>query len=226
LAGVVAIIPARGGSKRVPGKNLLPLAGVPLVAHTIRHARGATTVDAIYVSTEDDAIAAVARDEGATVMPRSQELAGDEVSSEAVLLDVLDQRNAAGLDDPEVVVFLQATSPVRGRTDIDDAVAALRAAAADSLFSACREASHVWGEGGSGLESLTYDWHDRQREQEMGQLYRENGSIYVFRTRVLRETGNRLGGRIIVFPMDYWSSFQLDEPEHVDILEWILDNRA
>ena len=130
-----------------------------------------------------------------------------------------------GRPDPELVVLLQATSPVRRPEEIDAAIARLHDEQADSLFSACREAVHVWHAGPEGLDSITYDWESRAREQDMPVLYRENGSIYVFKTQVLRQNGNRLGGRITVFEMDWWSSFQLDEPEHVQLLDWILSGR-
>jgi N-acylneuraminate cytidylyltransferase len=226
LSEIVAIIPARGGSKRVPAKNLIELAGLPLVAHSVRHASTAELVDRVYVSTDDDAIAEVARREGAIVVERPAELAGDTASSEVALEHVLDFHRSEHGADPELVVFLQATSPMRGAGDVDGAVKALQDAGADSLFSACREPSHVWRANDDQLESLTYDWRNRAREQEMGDLYRENGSIYVFRPEVLRETGNRLGGEVVVFPMEYWSSFQLDTPEHVELLRWIMENHV
>lgn len=222
----MAIIPARGGSKRVPAKNLLELAGLPLLAHTIRHALAADGVGTVYVSTEDAEIAAVVRQEGAVVVERPAELAGDTVGSEPVLEHVLDAHRSEHGEDPQLVVFLQATSPIRKPGDIDAAIEALVSAGADSLFSACHEPTHVWRKHGDDLESLTYSWEDRRREQEMRELYRENGSIYVFRPALLRATGNRLGGRMVVFPMDYWSSFQLDQPEHLELLNWIMDRDA
>jgi YrbI family 3-deoxy-D-manno-octulosonate 8-phosphate phosphatase len=69
---------------------------------------------------------------------------------------------------------------------------------------------------------LNYDYRKRQREQDMHKQYRENGSIYVFHPSILRQYNNRLGGKIAVYEMDYWSSFQIDMPEHVDLVEWIM----
>ena len=109
----IALIPARGGSKRIPRKNLLPLAGLPLVAHSIRHAIAAHAVSEVYVSTDDPEIADVARTFGAEVVMRPTELAGDQATSESALLHALDDRARRGLPDPELVVFLQPTSPVR-----------------------------------------------------------------------------------------------------------------
>jgi N-acylneuraminate cytidylyltransferase len=219
---VIAIIPARGGSKRIPGKNLMAVAGRPLVAHSISHAQASRLVSEVYVSTESDEIAAVARAHGAQVITRPQELAGDEATSESALLHVLDERNRQGLPDPDLVVFLQCTSPVRHADDIDRAVEKLVDEEADSLFSACENNRLIWALKDGQPYSLSYDYHSRRREQDMEVQYRENGSIYVFRPEVLRKHGNRLGGRIAVYEMDYWSSFQIDAGEHAELIEWVL----
>jgi YrbI family 3-deoxy-D-manno-octulosonate 8-phosphate phosphatase len=223
VSGTIAIVPARGGSKRIGRKNLLPLAGEPLVVHTVRHALAAEEVDEVIVSTEDDEIAAVAAAAGATVIARPPELAGDRATSESALVHVLDARDGP---DPELVVFLQATSPVRRPEDIDAAVRQLRASGADSLLSACRDHGFIWAESPEGARPVNYDPHERPREQDMPPQYRENGSIYVFRTPVLRDGGARLGGRIEIYEMDEWSSIQVDEPEDVELAEWILARRA
>ena len=218
----IAIIPARGGSQRLPSKNLLPLRGQPVLAYSIVQALAAESVEQVYVSTEDTEIAAVAEAHGAAVVPRPLELAADQATSEAALLHVLDWRAERGLPDPELVVFLQATSPVRRPTDIDDAVETLLRERADSLFSACLDPSLLWVEEAGGPRSLNYDFRSRQREQDMGRQLRENGSIYVFRPQVLRGEGNRLGERIAMYEMDYWTSFQLDTPEDLELIEWVL----
>jgi len=218
----IAIIPARGGSKRVPGKNLLPLAGRPLLAHSVQHARESKYVDTVYVSTDDPAIAEVAQSAGAEVIERSPDLAGDEATSESALLEVLDTRVARGLTDPDLVVFLQCTSPVRRPGEVDRAVERLLSGGADSLISVAGDAALLWQADGDGARAVNWDPAKRPREQELSAQYRENGSIYVFRPEVLRESGNRLGGRIALHVMDYWSQFQLDEPEDRELLEWIL----
>lgn len=218
----VAVIPARGGSKRVPGKNLMPLAGRPLVAHSIAHALASRYVREVYVSTESEEIAAVARAHGADVVTRPLDIADDKATSESALLHALDERNRRGLPDPDLVVFLQCTSPVRRHDDIDRAVETLLAAGADSLFSACENNRLIWAVKDGRPYSVNYDFHSRQREQDMAVQFRENGSIYVFRPEVLRRENNRLGGRISVYEMDYWSSFQVDELAHAELIEWVM----
>jgi N-acylneuraminate cytidylyltransferase len=218
---VIAIIPARGGSKRVPGKNLMILAGHPLIAHSILQARRSRARD-VYVSTEDREIEAVARAYGAEVVRRPAELADDRATSEAALLHVLNECNRQGRPDPDLVVFLQCTSPVRRDDDIDRAVETLLREKADSLFSACENNRLIWALKDGAPYSVNYDYRSRRREQDMEVQYRENGSIYVFRPEVLRQKGNRLGGRIAVYEMDYWSSFQIDAGEHAELIEWVM----
>ena len=152
---------------------------------------------------------------------RPPELSGDEATSESALLHALDERLASGMGDPELVVFLQCTSPVRQPSDIDAAVEQLLETGADSLLSACPDRSHIWSLEGGRPRAVSYDHKARQREQDMPPQYRENGSIYVFRPELLRSQGNRLGGQIAIYEMDFWSSFQLDTPEDAELLSWI-----
>jgi YrbI family 3-deoxy-D-manno-octulosonate 8-phosphate phosphatase len=222
---VVAIIPARGGCKRVPSKNLIEVAGHPLIEHTIRHALNASTVDEVYVSTEDERVAAIASRAGAAVIERPCELASDTASSEAALLHALDVLRTSDGREPELVVFLQCTSPIRRAGDIDAAVRTLIDANADSLFSATENRDLLWRLRAGGPEPVNYDPSDRRREQDMDPQVRENGSIYVFRPDVLRRDGQRLGGRTAVYEMDYWTSFQLEDASHVTLLDWILRRR-
>ena len=221
---IVAIIPARGGSKRILRKNVRLLAGKPLIVHTIEHALSASTVDGLYVSTEDAEIAAVSRAAGAYVIERPLSLASDTATSESALLHALDVIRGSSGNDPDLVVFLQCTSPIRKRDDIDNAVRTLIEQGADSLFSACENDRLLWRRIQGEWQSLNYDYRRRQREQDFPEEYRENGSIYVFKPWVLRELDNRLGGRIAMYEMDYWCSFQIDRPEHLKLCECILQS--
>lgn len=219
---VLCVIPARGGSKRLPNKNLMPIAGRPMLAYSLIHARESDLIDTVIVSTDDIDIADLAREYGADVVMRPAEISGDAATSESALLHALDTYCANGHTEPDLVVFLQCTSPVRRRGDIDNAIQLLRNEAADSVFSACENSRLIWGMKADEPVALTYDWESRKREQEMERQYRENGSIYVFPPALLRQTNNRMGGRKRVYEMDYWSSFQLDTPDHADLLDWIL----
>ena len=226
-AGVVCIIPARGGSKRLPGKNLLPVAGKPLLVHTIEHALAASSVERVVVSTDEAEIAAAARRAGAEVVERPAALSHDASPSEAALLHALDALEERDGYRPELVVFLQCTAPVRAPGDVDRAVATLRAEGADSLLSVVESRRFLWRLEEGAPRPLNYDPQHRPRSQDLEPEYQENGSIYVTRTEVLRRTGNRLGGRIALYPMAEESFIDIDGPLDLAVcdavLRWRLD---
>ncbi len=221
---ILCIIPARGGSKRIPHKNTILLAGKPLLAHSIEHAKNAQLVSRVIVSTDDEAISQIAQSYCAEVVKRPEELATDQASSESALLHTLDEVEKESCH-PKLIVFLQCTSPIRSPKDIDQAIQKLKAERADSLFSVCRNDRFLWRKNAGQIQSLNYDYRKRHRDQEHPEEYRENGSIYVFKPELLRKDKNRLGGKIAVYEMDYWSSFQVDSPEHLELCDWILTRK-
>ncbi|HLD64341.1 MAG TPA: acylneuraminate cytidylyltransferase [Candidatus Peribacteraceae bacterium] len=221
-SSVIAIIPARGGSERVPGKNLLPLAGHPLLAHSILQAKRSKRISEVYVSTEDEKIAEVARHYGATVINRPVELADSKASSESAVLHVLDERIKQGLSDPEIVVFMQCTAPTRLPDDLDNAIAQLEREQADSLLTACRDLGLFWDTSSGQPKPINYDYKTRQMEQDRNHHFRENGSFFIFRTPVLREGGYRLGGNITLYKMHPYHSFDVNDPHDVPLVEWVL----
>jgi YrbI family 3-deoxy-D-manno-octulosonate 8-phosphate phosphatase len=222
---VLAIIPARGGSRGIPRKNVAPLGGKPLLAWSIESARSTPEINRIVVSTDDVEIAATARAWGAEVVERPASISGDEASSESALLQVLEALRVREGYEPDLVVFLQATSPLRRTGDISRAIATLRAAQADSLFSASPVHGFVWRRSAADWNSFTYDYRVRKRRQDSPEDVIENGSIYVFRPEILRGTGNRLGGRIAVYPMHPLDSFQVDEPGDLELMGRLLAAR-
>lgn len=141
----IAIIPARGGSKGVPGKNVARVGGIPLIARAVRAALSSGVIDLVVVSTDDAVIASAARTAGAQVVERPAEISGDTASSESALLHALDTLAADGIA-PRVTAFLQATSPFIPSDALRDAVAAVRDGRADSAFSA-RRATSSSGDG-------------------------------------------------------------------------------
>jgi N-acylneuraminate cytidylyltransferase len=222
----VAIIPARGGSKGIKGKNLKPFKGRPLIVHSIQHALQATTVDAVYVTTDDDDIATVSRDAGARVIERPSELAGDSATSESALLHALAQIRAGHLEPEPVslIVFLQATSPLRTPQDIDAAVAEMARSGADSVVSVSPSHRFLWTRNSAGeAEALNYDWRARPRRQDMSPQFVENGSIYLVTPKILEAQNNRLGGRIALHVMDERAALELDTEADWVMLEALAD---
>ncbi|MGW0104086.1 cytidylyltransferase domain-containing protein [Streptomyces cellulosae] len=143
---VLAVIPARGGSKGVPAKNLAPVGGVPLVARAVRECRAARHVTDVVVSTDDTAIAETARQAGAEVVLRPADLAGDTATSEAAVLHALDAHEALHGARVDVVLLVQCTSPFLTREDVDGVAAAVAHGDADTAVTVAPFHGFVWRE--------------------------------------------------------------------------------
>lgn len=217
---IIAIIPARGGSKGIPDKNIIPFCGKPLLAWSIEQALNTRQISGVYVSTNDDRIAAVAREYGAEVIPRPDNLCQDTSTSEDALIHALDYlRSEQGLE-PYAVAFLQATSPLRLPGDIDNAITQFGDEDADSLFSGVRfEDFLFWRRSDSEWISVNYDYKNRGRRQDRPFQFAENGSIYIVKPYILVDHQNRLGGKIIGFEMKLWQTWQIDGVEDIELLE-------
>jgi YrbI family 3-deoxy-D-manno-octulosonate 8-phosphate phosphatase len=216
---IVAIIPARGGSKGIPNKNLTDFAGKPLVAWSILQALEAPSVSSVVVSSDSDEILDVAKSYGAMVVKRPPELSSDTASSEVALIHALELVEEE-LGKVKSVVFLQATSPLREPGDIEGAINKFEEECLDSLFSqAVLEGFCAWTEENGILKGKTYDPDNRGRRQDSPPLFLETGSIYVFRPETLRLRNNRLGGKIGRFTMESWKSFEIDNYDDLEICE-------
>ncbi|MFC1986967.1 cytidylyltransferase domain-containing protein [Chloroflexota bacterium] len=218
---ICAIIPARGGSKGIPRKNIRLLAGKPLIAYSIERALQAQQVNRTIVSTEDAEIAKVAQQYGAEVVIRPPELATDTASSESVLLHVLSFLEQQEGYVPSLIVLLQPTSPLRQPDDIDNAINKLIKDKADSLLSLTESREFMWEKTEQGYTSLTFDYKDRKRRQELEPLYYENGAIYVFKPEIIKKYQNRLGGKISVYLMQPWQRVDIDDFDSFEWCEWL-----
>ena len=186
--GALALIPARGGSKGIPGKNLQTVNGVPLVCRCIRAAQASNGVGRVVVSTDDDAIASAAESEGAGVIQRPAAIAGDSASSESALLHALDILEQQGPLETELV-FLQCTSPFTTGAQIDAVLAALEPEHCNSSFAVTPWHGFLWRADGSGIN------HDpglpRQRRQDLEPAFLETGAIYAMSVAAFRHCGSR-----------------------------------
>lgn len=186
---VLAVIPARAGSKGLPGKNLRPLGGLPMLAWTVRAALGARRLDRVVVSTEDPEIARVAREHGAeTPFTRPAELAADDSSVVAVLRHAVE---ACG-GSPEAVVLLQPTSPLRPAAHIDLAVGRVLDDGADSAETVALDGRHPFHryyleDGRLRLWEAADPAMDRR--QQHPPVYRPTGGVYAVRTPLLMRQG-------------------------------------
>ena len=220
---IAAIIPARGGSKGIKDKNLIDLCGKPLLAWSIEQARACPEVSEVFVTSDSERILDVARRHGAQPIVRPAALATDTASSEDALLHAIDEieRDKGAID---LVVFLQATSPLRKPGDITAAITAVRSQNADSHFSSVKmDDVCLWRAGnGKPIDSVTYDYRNRGRRQDRQPYLLENGSIYVFTPEVLRRERNRLGGTIAVSAMEAWQAFEIDSIEDLPLCEYYM----
>ncbi|MEO1394479.1 MAG: acylneuraminate cytidylyltransferase family protein [Cyanobacteria bacterium J06634_5] len=221
----ISLIPARGGSKGIPHKNIQLLDNKPLIAHSILDAIEATLVEQVYVSTDDFEIASVAENYNASIIERPDKLAGDTASSESALVHALNEIEKSGFQ-PDLIVFLQCTSPIRTGADIDKAIQKMKAERADSLLSVSPSHRFLWEEDSGQAKSINYDYRDRPRRQDMNPQYVENGSIYIFKPWVIKEFNNRLGGKISLFPMSEAAAHEIDSPLDFKIAEFLLKQQV
>lgn len=211
---VLALIPARGGSKGLPGKNIKEMLGKPLIAYTIEQAKQSATISKVCVSTDDKEIAKIAEMYGAEVLWRPAEISGDTASSESALLHALDALKSEQDYEPDLVCFLQCTSPLRKPDDIDNAVKKLLSEGSDSLLTVSPSHRFLWRNGPNGAEAINYNFKHRPRRQDMESQYVENGSFYLFRPTIIKDERNRLGGKITLYVMDEAASHEIDS--HLD----------
>ncbi|WP_299814713.1 NTP transferase domain-containing protein [uncultured Roseibium sp.] len=208
----VAIIPARGGSKGIPGKNVKPFLGEPLIAHAIRAALAAETVSDVVVSSDDPGILDVAARYGATCVLRPAEIAGDEASSEAALLHAVGARREC--EDAETIVFLQCTSPLTTPDEIDLVVRTGERLAADTAFSVVEVHAFLWeiAPDGTGIGVNHDASKPRQRRQDRPEQFRETGAIYALRKSGFIEAGQRFFGKSVPVVLPDATEIDLDTP--------------
>jgi N-acylneuraminate cytidylyltransferase len=217
VSGTLALIPARGGSKGIPRKNLRTVGGRPLVVRSIEHARASRRITRVVVSTDDTEIAEVAREAGAEVpFLRPAELADDRALDLPVFQHALRWLAQAEGYRPDLVVHLRPTSPFRDAALIDAAVDLLREhPEADSLKSVCLAAQtpyKMWTVDGAMLRPLLTpagaDEPYNLPRQALPRVVWQNGYVDVLRPRVLLEEGRMHGRRILAFEVD---------PDHIEI---------
>ncbi|NVK18611.1 MAG: acylneuraminate cytidylyltransferase family protein [Methylocystaceae bacterium] len=223
MGKVVAVIPARGGSKGIPGKNLISVCGRPLLEWSIRQALAATCIESVWVSSDSDEILEVSKNAGAKTIKRPDDISHDTATSESAWIHALDV-----IEENEGEVTwafgLQATSPIREAHDFDNAYDALMKNNWDSLFSSIKIEDYlVWSETSQGsLQSDSYDYRSRQRRQDMMQKYLENGSFYLFRPEDIRHFNNRLSGKIGTYAMEKYKGQQIDDLGDIEICQSLM----
>ncbi|MCY1233949.1 CMP-N,N'-diacetyllegionaminic acid synthase [compost metagenome] len=175
----IAIIPARGGSKRLPGKNSMLLGGIPLVAHSILYAQADSRIDVVYVSTDDTEIKKIAMAYGAQVIDRPQHLAGDLEPTVTALKHVLESLESK----PETIVLLQPTNPLRPKDLLQNALEIYEKGRYESLFTVTQSHQKL----GKIKEDkfIPFNYEPGQRSQDLEPLYFENGLLYICKSELI-----------------------------------------
>jgi len=213
----IALIPARGGSKRIPGKNIIELGGKPLIAHSIISAKKCNIIEEVWVSTDDPQIEEVAKNFGAAVFRRSPQLAGDTASSESALLEFT-ERQATSFD---ILVFMQATSPLTLPEHLEEGVELVANDQADSCLAVCEDVRFYWN---AQRKPLNYCLFHRPFTQEKEKWYKETGAFYITTKDALLISRCRVSDRIefVIVPEKY--SWEIDTYEDLEIVSNLLNS--
>lgn len=212
----IVIIPARGGSKRLPRKNIKLLGEIPLIAHSILYAKQHDFIDAVYVSTDNVAIKEIALQYGAIVIDRPQEISGDLEPTVSALKHVLQ----AITEDVATVILLQATNPLRPKALLNEAFAIFHEQQVESLFTVSRS-HHKLGKMMDN-KFIPYNYEVGQRSQDLEPLYYENGLLYIAKSSVI------LNNEIITkeaFPLEVnhpFANVDIDTQEDFDYAEYLV----
>lgn len=215
----VMLIPARGGSKRFPGKNLYPLCGKPLLAHSILYSRRVLPDTEIYVSTDSEEIAAVAREYGAGVIERPAELSGDLSTTDSALQHAAIELLSAGKEF-DYMILLQATNPLRPDGMMKEALQVIETGKYDSLFAVTPLVRKL----GRLVDGKFVPWNFvfDQRSQDMEPLYFEDGLLYISHRDLIlngRIRGDSLYSLIVDHP---FGSLDIDTQEDFDLVEYYM----
>jgi len=194
---ILSIIPARGGSKGISGKNIKELAGKPLIAHTIEASLKSKYITRTILSTEDAKIKQIALKYGAEVIDRPMELAQDETKTAPVMVHVIKELERNGYN-PDIIILLQATCPMRTEKEIDEALELYFNSDCDSIFAAkpAGTTHALWKRHHDGTFEGLYDYRTRPRRQDIDRHYRlyvETGSIYIIRADIFHKVEDFIG---------------------------------
>ena len=219
---VLAIIPARGGSKRLPRKNILDLNGKPLIAYSIEAGLNSKYIDNVVVSSDDDEILNISKEFGADTIKRPDELATDTATSFDAIKHTIENSNKY-----DYIILLQPTSPLRDNKHIDEAIELLESKSADAVVSVCKmDHSPLWSNSLDDTLSMNGFLRDEvlnKRSQDLETYYRLNGAIYICKTDKLLEAKSFfLKENIFAYKMDRKSSIDIDEEIDFKVAEILI----
>ena len=224
---VLGLIPARGGSKGVPRKNVRPLNGKPLLAYTAESALASKLLSRVVLSTEDEEIAGVGDELGLEILHRTADLAEDTTPMLSVVLDAVQRVEQAG-ELFDAVCLLQPTNPLRRAADIDACIALLDSSEADSVVSVL-PVPHLynpkwvyWGRSDGTIVLSSGEPEPVSRRQDLPSAFHRDGSVYVTRRDVLFNVGNLYGANVQRYEMDPRFSVNIDTLDDWNAAEQML----
>jgi N-acylneuraminate cytidylyltransferase len=220
---ILCVIPARGGSKGIPHKNIRHIMGKPLLAYSIEQACSTPAISRVVVSTDDTHIAQVARQYGAEVVWRPTEISGDTASSESALLHALDYLERTEGYVPDILVFLQCTSPLTLATDIEGTIQVLLHQSADSALAVTPFHYFLWKiDSHCEAVGINHDKRIRPLRQEREPQFLETGAVYVMRTSGFKQAKHRFFGTTAMYVMPSERCFEIDEPVDLRVAEVLM----
>jgi len=209
-SNTVAIIPARGGSKGIPDKNLQHVGGIPLLVRTIHTLQLSSSVSAVYVSTDSESIARLASAYGAEVIMRPSDISSDSASSESALLHTIEVIESRG-QHPTSIVFAQCTSPFIEPADVDGVVNLLDDH--DCALTVTENHAFIWRNSAEGSAiGINHNPIERLPRQMLPAEYRETGALYAFDTKEFKSAKHRFFGKIGMFNVPNSRSMEIDNP--------------
>jgi CMP-N-acetylneuraminic acid synthetase len=224
---ILALIPARGGSKGIPKKNIKPFNGKPLIVHSIEAGKGSKYVDRVVVTTDSQEIADICLAAGAEVpVLRPAEMAGDKSPVMEAVIHMLDYLRENEKYEPTHLLLLQTTSPLRTSADIDAAVELFEKRGAESMVSMCRTENGLFSKDENDKAEVMFDGYSAGTNRQMlPKAYKLDGCmIYLISVPLLREKRSFLAGNLIGFEIPRWRSVDLDDPEDFVVGEIIAEN--
>jgi CMP-N,N'-diacetyllegionaminic acid synthase len=217
---IVAVIPARGGSKGIPRKNIINLNGKPLIQYSIQAGLDSQRVDECYVSTDDEEIEKISKNCGAQIIKRPSSLAGDTTST----FDVI-KHSVEVLDNPDIIVILQPTSPLRTHIDIDNGLSLLKPEV-QAVIGVCEFHGFLWKDSNGNIQP---EFPNRKRRQILDKRYIENGALYITKIDVYRNNDSRIGmgipstGNVVPFLMHRKTSIETDSLEDFEVIQHYME---
>ncbi len=221
---ILAVIPARGGSKGIPNKNIKDLLGKPLISYSITEALKSKYIEKIVVSTDSLAISEVSKKVGAEVIIRPENISGDKASSEDAIIHTLNELKVVENYIPDIILFIQCTSPLTLSEDMDGLLHKLIEENADSALSVSKFYHFIWKNNSGNAIGVNHEKSIRPMRQDRELQFLENGAIYAFKYNGFIENKYRFFGKTVFYEMPVNRNLEIDEPFDFFLAESILSN--